>query len=104
MASRPGRIPWAGSGRRSRLPADWDKPSGPRQRVFARPDGRVCALRFDCCIGYATEVDHKRRGDDHSDGNLQPACRPCHAKKSAMEGAAARVPLRRPPEEHPALR
>lgn len=100
MAGRP----WAGSTRRERLPPDWNAPAGPRARVFARPDGRVCALRFDgICVGYATEVDHKLRGDDHRDCNLQPACGPCHRHKSALEGAAARPRARRPPEKHPAL-
>lgn len=72
--------------------------------MFAR-DGRVCALRFrDICIGHANEVDHKNRGDDHRLDNLQPACTPCHGRKSALEGVAARSPLHRPPEEHPALK
>lgn len=100
-----GRRPWAGSTRRQRLPADWAKPGGPRDRVLSAPGGRVCALRFrDICVGYATEVDHKKRGDDHSDANLQPACQPCHAHKSAQEGAAARPQEKRPPEVHPALK
>jgi 5-methylcytosine-specific restriction enzyme A len=103
MSERRGR-PWAGSTRRARLPADWDRPGGTRDQVFAR-DGRVCALRYpDLCVGVATQVDHKQRGDDHRLENLQPACEPCHRKKSALEGVAARPPLNRPPETHPALR
>lgn len=99
------RRPWAGSTRRARLPPDWFTPGGRRDRVLARPDGRVCALRYpDICIGFATQVDHKVAGDDHSDENLQPACHPCHAHKSALEGAAARSRERRPPETHPALK
>ena len=99
------RRPWAGSTRRGRLPADWFSRGGPRDRVLSRPDGRVCALRYpDICTGFATQVDHIIAGDDHSDGNLQPACQKCHAHKSALEGAAAKPRERRPPEEHPALR
>ena len=36
------------------------------------------------------EVDHVKPGDDHSDGNLQGICDPCHASKSGREGNAAR--------------
>jgi 5-methylcytosine-specific restriction endonuclease McrA len=102
----PGKRPaWQGSNRRLRLPADWSKPGGPRNRVLNRPGGRVCALKLpDVCVGHATEVDHIKRGDDHSDSNLQPACQPCHARKSALEGAAARPREKRPPKAHPALR
>ncbi len=93
---------WVGSNRRARLPVDWR--SRIRPEVFARPRGRVCALRFaELCTVYATEVDHIRPGDDHSPANLQPVCRPCHLKKSADEAAAVRPRMRRPPETHPAL-
>lgn len=72
--------------------------------MFARDD-RQCQLRFDVCTFEATEVDHKNPGDDHSLENLQAACNPCHRKKSSAEGnAAPRIPLNRPPEEHPAFR
>jgi 5-methylcytosine-specific restriction endonuclease McrA len=99
------RRPWEGSTRRQRLPADWFTPGGRRDRVFARPDGRVCALQYrDICTGFATQVDHIILGDDHSDANLQPACQSCHRHKSALEGAAAKPRERRPPEEHPALK
>lgn len=98
------RRPWIGSTRRQRLPVGWNKPGGLRDQVFAR-DGRVCALRFrDICIGHATHVDHRKRGDDHRLENLQPACAPCHQRKSSQEGAAAKPPLNRPPETHPALK
>lgn len=96
-AQRPA---WRNSTRRARLPANWYSEIQPT--VLAR-DGRRCQLRFDVCVGEATQVDHKRRGDDHSLGNLQAVCRPCHARKSSAEGAAARPPLRRPPEAHPAF-
>lgn len=95
--------PWFGSARRQQLPPDWATPGGLRDQVFAR-DGRVCALRFEgICRGHATDVDHKKRGNDHRLENLQPACRPCHQRKSSQEGGEVRVPLRRPPEKHPAL-
>ncbi len=84
------------------MPANWSTPGGLRDQVFAR-DGRVCALRFDCCTVVATDVDHRKRGDDHRIENLQPACTPCHRRKSAQEGRAARRGRFRPPEIHPGL-
>lgn len=71
--------------------------------VLAR-DSHRCQLRYrDRCIRRATQVDHKQRGDDHRMANLQAACGPCHAHKSAMEGAAARPRERRPRERHPGI-
>jgi 5-methylcytosine-specific restriction endonuclease McrA len=95
-------VSWAGSTRRQRLPANWATPGGLRDQVFAAPDGRVCKLRYEGCTRYATEVDHRRRGDDHSFSNLQAACEHCHKIKSGREGAAARPRQTRRVEEHPA--
>lgn len=99
-------VAWEGSDRCSRLPANW---SAIRDAVFAEPEGRVCALRFeDLCVGTATEVDHIVAGDNHAESNLQPVCQPCHRRKSALEGAAAaarrRARARLPVEVHPAYR
>lgn len=93
---------WSTSDRRSRLPANWYAEIRP-----AVLDGRPCQIRWDAgCEGVATEVDHIRRGDDHSMTNLQPACAWCHARKSSAEGHAARryYSARRRPESHPGLR
>jgi 5-methylcytosine-specific restriction endonuclease McrA len=93
-------VSWATSDRRSHLPKDWPRI---RQRVLKR-DGRVCRIAFPGCAGAATEVDHVVRGDDHSEGNLQAACSPCHRTKSSREGAAAKPRINRPAETHPALK
>jgi 5-methylcytosine-specific restriction endonuclease McrA len=95
-----GREPWARSTRRARLPANW---AALRVETFEQK-GRVCLLRYAGCTGYATEVDHIVAGDDHSAGNRQPVCEHCHRIKTSREGLAARPPLRRPPEAHPALK
>lgn len=65
------------------------------------------------------ELDHKQRGDDHRQENLDwihgwryvqamaaqgISVRNCHGEKSSAEGNAARPRLNRPAEEHPALR
>jgi 5-methylcytosine-specific restriction protein A len=99
MAPRPA---WVGSSRRSRLPADWPK----RRRIVLDRDP-LCRLAFaDICTGRSTEVDHRHPGDDHSLGNLQGACAPCHRRKTLAEAAQARGagPLKkRPTEPHPGI-
>jgi 5-methylcytosine-specific restriction protein A len=65
------------------MPAGWD---ATRARVLAR-DGHRCRE----CGAAAAEVDHVIRGIE-DDANLQSLCVPCHARKTAAEAAAARVP------------
>lgn len=95
---------WEGSNRRSRLPEDWHRR---RNRVLRRDDRR-CQLRWHGCLGTATEVDHRIRGDDHDESNLQAVCSACHQKKSASEGndraRELRARRKRPPERHPGMR
>lgn len=91
---------WEGSTRRARLPADWP------QRVAAvkRRDRGIC---YVCGEPGADQVDHIRRGDDHSLGNLGSIHDdPCHRAKTAREAAearAARPRRQRPSEPHPGL-
>lgn len=95
---------WETSSRRDRLPEDWDQR---RRAVLARCGGRCEAYvrGGGRCPHRATDVDHKRPGDDHSMRNLQGLCSTHHGIKSSREGAAARRALRalrrRPPEDHP---
>ena len=86
----PSRRPsnWNNSDRRSRLPPDWEKI---RKRVLRR-DQSMCQEKVaegDICGQHATDVDHIRPGDDHSDGNLRSLCGPHHRAKSSSEGAKA---------------
>ncbi|MBV9292644.1 MAG: HNH endonuclease [Frankiales bacterium] len=94
---------WEKSDRRERLPLDWPQR---RAQVLER-DGSRCQLQYDACAGVATDVDHIVPGDDHRLTNLQAACQPCHALKSAREGVAARARVRdlrrRPTEPHPGI-
>lgn len=95
---------WAGSNRRSRLPADWPKI---RSRVLKR-DGRICHI---CHQPGADGVDHVIPGDDHSEANLRAVHHNtppyCHRTKSSSEGGRAaqakRIPRKRPQERHPGL-
>jgi 5-methylcytosine-specific restriction endonuclease McrA len=99
---------WNGSDRRSRLPADWPKI---RTRILRRDMHRCTHITNGIrCNKPATEVDHIRRGDDHSERNLRSLCSECHATKSGREGAAAFHANRRRNdkrfrrhEEHPGL-
>jgi 5-methylcytosine-specific restriction protein A len=80
---------WAGSDRRSRLPADW--PSI-RADVFAR-DGHRCTVLMTndqrCPVTDGLECDHINRGDDHRMINLRTICAGHHQQKSSEEGRAA---------------
>jgi len=88
---------WATSDRRQRLPDDWEKR---RVRVLRR-DGYRCTERVtvtggtEQCPERATDVDHIRPGDDHSDGNLRALCSWHHQKKSSAEGGRAYAARRR---------
>lgn len=96
---------WAGSTRKSRLPADWSIKGGTRDRILARDNG-ICYL---CGQPGADRVDHIEQGDDHRDENLaavHDAVWPhCHRYKSSREGNAARwrVTEKRPKPKHPGL-
>lgn len=94
---------WAGSQRRHQLPDDWPTRRAAvldrdEHRCRWREDGTVCGKR-------ATDVDHIRRGNDHSYANLQALCAEHHAIKSSREGTEARwqARMRRPAERHPGL-
>lgn len=52
----------------------------------------------------ADQADHLTPGDDHSLENLAAIHDdPCHRRKSALEGNAAKPKRKRPPERHPGL-
>ncbi|SLK64843.1 HNH endonuclease [Mycobacteroides abscessus] len=97
-------LSWDTSNRRADLPSDWEER---RQEVLHDAEG-VCEIRWAGCLGWATDVDHIERGNDHSKRNLRAACKSCHGKKSSAEGVAQRTKLRamrrRPPERHPGSR
>lgn len=86
---------WIGSDRRDRLPADWSRI---RKRILRR-DGYQCVhLDPDSgerCTEHATDVDHIRPGDDHSETNLRSLCKWHHQKKSSHEGGVALAEMRR---------
>lgn len=85
---------WSNSTRRQRLPADWNTI---RRKVLKR-DGYMCQQELPdktLCLDSATDVDHIRRGDDHSLSNLRAMCRMHHARKSAGEGGQAMQAKRR---------
>lgn len=96
---------WRTSQRKSGLPADWTRR---RVRVLRR-DGYRCQARDSMgiqCGAPANQVDHIRRGNDHSEENLQALCEWHHNQKSSREGVEARGPRpsrRRPPERHPGM-
>lgn len=107
------REAWAGSTRRSRLPANWAEL---RAAADLRNPRRVCHW---CGRPGGSDLDHKKAGDDHRPENLDwihglrslplqrqlgLTPRNCHAEKSGQEGAAARPRENRQPEVHPALK
>lgn len=91
-------MPW-GDGRQ--LPRNW---GAIRARVLRRdPTCMACGVRP------SAEADHVADPDDHSMGNLQGLCTPCHKAKTQREAAAgraawrARAPRHRPVGRHPGL-
>lgn len=99
---------WVNSNRRSELPADW---AATRQRILARDSFRCTWIQDNKrCKERATDVDHKKRGNDHSDANLRALCPGHHKRKSGQEGAEALAEKRqenskkfRREEAHPGL-
>jgi 5-methylcytosine-specific restriction endonuclease McrA len=89
---------WQGSTRAYRLPGNWKRL---RASILDR-DGGVCQIRLPGCTGLATEVDHIRPGDDHSESNLRAACQSCNQR--ANIATRPRPPSeKRPRERHPGL-
>lgn len=87
-------VGWENSDRHERLPSDWAK----RRRVVLERCGYRCEWDLGGgvqCGERATDVDHIRRGDDHSFANLRGLCAAHHARKSAGEGWAERQKLLR---------
>lgn len=85
---------WETSDRKDRLPSNWE---ALRQETL-KTDGHRCVWpgRWAAkrgvkqCGEPATDVDHVRRGDDHSPSNLQSLCKWHHTQKTQSESAAAR--------------
>lgn len=85
---RGGRAPWADRPSTDRRP--YQDPAYQRLRARVLRRDPICCI---CKRADSTEVDHvqpiSEGGTDHPD-NLQGVCNPCHASKSAREGARAR--------------
>lgn len=79
-------LSWASNVRRKELPPGWVSVIRPR---ILRRDRYTCQQ----CGAPANQVDHIRRGNDHSDSNLQALCEKCHRRKTAREGKEARYGL-----------
>lgn len=104
-------MPWEHDSKRKReLPPDW---AATRRRILKR-DGGVCRQwlkdsdgNWFQCKAPANQVDHKKRGNDHSDANLQALCEEHHKRKTNRESREARAEirnrLRRPVERHPGM-
>lgn len=90
-----------GSWRTTKLPDDWNTL---RAAVLIR-DNHMCQNPRHGgkkCPNKATEVDHIKRGDDHSLSNLQAICRICHGRKTQAEGQQQKLDnVLRPKEKHP---
>lgn len=86
---RPAR-PWARSRRRAQATAPHDPQR--RQRVLDE-HGRRCYICGRSYPASSLEVDHViplAEGGPDTPGNLRPACRRCHHRKTAAEAARAR--------------
>ena len=93
---------WAGSTRRSRLPADWAKRvAATKARAAGRCEGISLhgepRWHVDECDGRGTDCDHDKRGDDHDLSNLRWLSVECHRAKTTAEQPRRK----RPAERHP---
>lgn len=85
---------WSTSNRRTELPPDWQTI---RKRILRR-DQDKCQWLIEGhgkCERPANEVDHRKRGSDHSDANLRALCTWHHQRKSSNEGAQVTAAQRR---------
>lgn len=84
---------WHTSNRKQRLPPNW---GSLRKKTLERDGYRCCAQTSSGrCPSVATDVDHRRRGDDHSMSNLQSLCADHHKQKTSREGHLAYMAQRR---------
>jgi hypothetical protein len=112
------RVPYQGSTRRERLPANWPALRAEAKRLNP---ARIC---HQCGEPGGTTLDHKERGDliclapaqhgpgcqcnldwihDRQDVKAGRSRINCHGRKTGAEGAAARQRIEREPEPHPAF-
>jgi 5-methylcytosine-specific restriction endonuclease McrA len=93
---------WNTSSRRQELPANWAE----LRRETLQDACGIC--EWPGCTSPANQVDHIRRGNDHSSNNRQALCEKHHIAKSSREGHARQRELRarkkRPTERHPGQR
>lgn len=113
------RPAWEWSNRRERLPANWPQL---REQAHQLNPEHICHW---CGHPGGSDLDHKSRGDDICQAPARHAAecqcnldwihsradylagrsrKKCHGEKTGREGSAARTPLNRPEEIHPALR
>lgn len=93
---------WTSTGRD--LPGDWKT----RTRQVKDRDGWRCTWTTDgqrCTETTRLEVDHIGNPNNHHLDNLRTLCHYHHAKRTALQAAAARKlpPRNRTPEPHPGL-
>jgi 5-methylcytosine-specific restriction endonuclease McrA len=81
-----------------------------RLQVLQRDDYQ-CQLRYNVCIGHASEVDHiddiaTNAGDRAITppiDRLRAACHPCHQERTQQQARNSRNQWKRKPEDHPGL-
>jgi 5-methylcytosine-specific restriction protein A len=64
-----------------------------RRRQVLERDGYRCQLRYNVCVGRASQVDHivqPEAGGTDALENLRAVCRPCHARRTGRQGAMAK--------------
>ena len=62
-------------------------------RQVLERDSFRCQLRYDVCVGRASQVDHivqPEAGGTSDPSNLRAVCRPCHARRTGRQGALAK--------------
>lgn len=92
-------MPWDTSDRRDGLPRWWPVTV---RRIMKRDPTCRCPGCIKCwpvggpCTRSSKEADHIGDPADHRDIMLLGKCRPCHGRKSSLEGHAAKAEKKKP--------
>ena len=86
---------------------DYDHQWQQVRKVILERDGHTCQIRFDGCLGHATDVDHimplAEGGARLDSRNLRAACKPCNNARNKGRSRQLVAAIDRQTQPAPAL-